>query len=641
MPSTAPYGAWTSPLAPAALAGGSIGVSEPQWCEGALTWLESRPQEGGRIAVMRQRDGAAEAEEALPAPWSARSAVHEYGGGAYLATPRGLIFVHAADQRLYLCRDGAVTPLSGEGPWRYADFALDAGRNRVICVGERHGEGHEPENCLVAVSLDGSGAMAVLDRGRDFYAAPRLSPDGTKLAWLAWDHPDMPWDGCDLMQAAVTAEGGLAEPARVAGGRGESIFQPDWSPTGVLTFVSDRSGWWNLYRLEGGQPQPLHPMEAEFGLPAWVFGRSSWAYVGPSQIVCAYGALGVWRLARLDTATAQFTPFDLPYSGFDYVVPAGPGRIACIAAGPRRTGAVVTVDAAGGGAAEIRRPMSGLLDERYIALGEPVAFPTGEGEIAYAFYYAPTNPDFVAPAGDKPPLIVMSHGGPTAAAGGELSLKKQFWTSRGFAVLDVNYRGSTGYGTAYRRRLDGQWGVYDMEDCCAAARWAVAQGRADPERLIITGGSAGGYTTLCALTFRDVFKAGASYYGIGDLKALAADTHKFESRYLDRLLGPDAERVYAERSPIHHVDRLSCPVILFQGREDKAVPPNQAEAMAAALRAKGMPVALLMFDGEGHGFRRAETIARCYEAELAFYRRVFRIPAAETLPPLLIENLPA
>jgi dipeptidyl aminopeptidase/acylaminoacyl peptidase len=508
-------------------------------------------------------------------------------------------------------------------------------------VREDHSAAGEPENTIAAVDLAGDGAGRVLVRGNDFYAAPRLSPDGGRLAWLAWDHPNMPWDGCRLWLAGVAADGRLGEPRCVAGGERQALCQPAWSPDGRLHYVSDRSGWWNLYRDEGGRARVLCPMAAEFGRPHWMFGLSAYGFEAPDRIVAAYCADGVWRLARLDAATGALSDYETPYTDIDFLTVSA-GRAVFVGAGPSEPAAVVALDTATGQLEVLRRSTAVSLDRGYVSTPEPVAFPTEDGHTAHGFYYPPRNHEFAGPAGETPPLLVMSHGGPTGASTGAFSLRVQFWTSRGFAVLDVNYRGSTGYGTAYRRLLEGQWGVADVDDCCNGARWLAERGLADPARLAIRGSSAGGYTTLSALAFRDVFKAGASHYGIGDLEALMAETHKFESRYDRSLIGPPetGRRLYRERSPIHHAERLDCPVIFFQGLDDKVVPPSQAEAMVAALRAKRLPVAYLAFAGEGHGFRKAETIRCTLEAELYFYGRVFGFRPADHIPPVEIENLP-
>jgi dipeptidyl aminopeptidase/acylaminoacyl peptidase len=507
-------------------------------------------------------------------------------------------------------------------------------------VREDHtGEG-EAVNTLVSVDLRSGGPGTVLVSGNDFYAAPRVSPDGSRLAWLTWNHPNMPWDGTQLWVAEMDGAGSLVRAEQVAGGVDESVFQPEWSPDGVLHFVSDRTGWWNLYRWRGGRMEPLCAMEAEFGLPQWVFGMSTYGFASSGQILCAYAQAGRTHLARLDTETGELEEMESPYTEVYGLRVAG-GRAVFRAGSPTEPISVVLLDLQSGQLEVLRRSSDITVDAGYVAVPESIEFPTEGGLTAHAFFYPPTNRDHVAPPDERPPLLVRSHGGPTGAASSSLSWDIQYWTSRGFAVVDVNYGGSTGYGRAYRQRLNGQWGVVDVDDCANAARYLVERGLVDGNRLAIRGGSAGGYTTLCALAFRDVFKAGASYFGVSDLGALARDTHKFESRYLDRLVGPYPERrdLYRERSPIHFAQDISCPMIFFQGLEDKVVPPNQAEMMVEAVRAKGLPVAYLPFEGEQHGFRRAENIKRAFDAELYFYSRVFGFQLADQVQPVVIENL--
>jgi len=509
------------------------------------------------------------------------------------------------------------------------------------------------------VALD-DGAVTNLAAGNDFYSSPRLSPDGRHLAWLTWNHPNMPWDGTELWLAELDGDGLPRAAHRVAGGPTESIFQPEWSPpsaddNGRLHFVSDRSGWWNLYRLkddgaarEDVPVECLYAMEAEFGLPQWVFGMSTYAFLDAHTIVCTYTQDGHRFMALLDTLSSQLQPLDVAVTGS--MPAAGGGRAIYVGASPTAAAAVILLDLSGFERTPVRRPVRSeilrrstdfAVDEGYLSIAEPVAFPTTGGLTAYGYFYPPRNRDYAAPAGERPPLIVTSHGGPTSATSGDLNLSRQYWTSRGFAILDVNYGGSTGYGRPYRERLAGNWGVVDVDDCINGARWLVAQGRVDGERLIIRGGSAGGYTTLRAITAHRVFKAAASYYGISDAEALAQDTHKFESRYNDKLIGPyPAQRdLYVERSPIYFADQCSAALILFQGLEDKVVPPDQSEAMFVAARNKELPVAYLSFAGEGHGFRQAATLKRTMESELYFYSRVFGFDLAEAVEPVEIENL--
>ena len=635
---TAAHGSWRSPITADVIVAGVLALGQVALDGDDVYWVEGRPIEGGRSVIVRRTpDGGA--ADVTPARFNTRTRVHEYGGGAFAVADGTVYFSSFSDGRLYRQpREAAPEPITPEGAWRYADLVIDRARRRLVCVREDHTvAGHEPVNALVAVPLDGSRAPEVLVSGRDFYSSPRLSPDGARVAWLEWSHPNMPWDGCELWVADVES---LARRECVAGGAEESIFQPEWSPDGVLHFVSDRTGWWNLYRWRDGRVEPLCPMSAEFGKPQWVFGTSTYGFAAPDRIVCVLIEQGADRLAVLDTTTGRLAPVDTPYSEI-HDPRVTDGAVVVQAASATESWALVRIGL-DTGHREILKPGSTVaIDERYLSRPRRIEFPTEGGLTAHALFYAPRNDDHQPPAGARPPLLVLSHGGPTGATAGNLNPAVQYWTSRGFAVLDVDYGGSTGYGRAYRQRLDGQWGVVDVDDCVNGARWLVARGEVDGARLAIRGGSAGGYTTLCALTFRDAFRAGASYFGIADLEALARDTHKFESRYLDRLVAPypAGRDVYRARSPIHFTEKLSCPVILFQGLDDKVVPPNQAEIMAGALRAKKIPVAHVTFAGEGHGFRRAENIKRCLEAELYFYARVFGFPLADAVEPVVIEGL--
>jgi dipeptidyl aminopeptidase/acylaminoacyl peptidase len=642
----APYGAWKSPITADLLLAGSVGLGQIALDGDAIYWLEGRPQERGRTAIVRWTPEAG-AEDILSAPYNARTSAHEYGGGAYAVHDGIVYFCEFADQRLYRLDPGQIpVPITEEpetaGALRYADMIVDWPRQRLIAVREDHRAGGEPANTLVAIPLDG-GEQTVLASGNDFYASPRLSPDGRRLAWLSWNHPNMPWDGTTLWLATLESDGGLGERELVAGGPAESVFQPEWSPLtgegGLLHFVSDTTGWWNFYRLRDGQVEPLLPMEAEFGLPQWVFGMSTYGFESATSIICSYTRDGVRTLARLDTTGGTLAPIDLPYSG-DSVMVAG-GRAVFLGGSPTAVTAVISVDLANGVPEILRSSSDVAIDEGYLSAAQPVEFPTANGLTAHGYFYPPRNRNYGAPEGELPPLIVTSHGGPTSATSPVLSLQRQYWTSRGFAILDVNYGGSTGYGRAYRERLNGNWGIVDVEDCANGARHLVEQGLVDGDRLIIRGGSAGGYTTLCAITFHDVFKAAASYFGVSDAEALARDTHKFESRYLDSLIGPYPERqdVYQARSPIHYGSQCSSALILFQGLDDKVVPPNQSEEMFVAVRNKELPVAYVAFEGEGHGFRRADTIKRTLEAELYFYGRVFGFELPEPVEPVEIENL--
>ncbi|MGI9045373.1 MAG: S9 family peptidase [Burkholderiales bacterium] len=645
----ADFGSWHSPFSAAMVAAGANSLGQIVSDGDDVYWVEMRPSEGGRGVVVREQvDGTV--SDITPAPFNVRTRVHEYGGGAFTTIDGEVYFVNFADQRLYRQRGrSAPQPLTAASARRYADFAYDAARERLICVCENHSDSScEAINTLACVALD-DGSQCILVTGSDFYSSPRLSPDQRHLAWLSWHYPNMPWDGCELWVGEFDGNGNIGSSERVAGGASEAIVQPQWSPDGVLHFISDRSGFWNLYRRVDENLEALCAMHADFAAAHWVFGLSTYAFLAQQRLICAYTTLGSWRLATIDTPNGELTDIRLPYSEISSLH-VQRGAAVFIAASPSEASSVVRlpIDRDGKiGAIEIvQRSSLFTPDASTISAPQAIEFATRHGSeqlTAHGFFYAPKNPRFRAPEGTRPPLIVISHGGPTAATSTALNLKTQYWTSRGFAVLDVNYSGSTGYGRAYRERLKGGWGVIDVDDCIAGARYLVERGDADGDKLIIRGASAGGYTTLCALTFRDAFKAGASYYGVSDLEALDLDTHKFESRYTASLVGPYPEMraTYVERSPVHFASQLSCPIILLQGLDDKIVPPNQAEKMLDAVRAKGLPVAYVAFEGEQHGFRRAENIQRALEAELYFYARIFGFTLAENIHPIEIENLPS
>ncbi|MBI2187668.1 MAG: S9 family peptidase [Acidobacteria bacterium] len=667
----APCGTWASPLSAAGVAAGRLRLSAVQIDGSDIYWVEGRPHEAGRYGLVRRRaDGLV--EEVVPPGFNVRTRVHEYGGGACLVADGVVYAVNFADQRVYrVGAPGVVEPLTPAGAsaqsapedavnqpgasrgaaggapgWFYADFDIDRRRRHLVCVREDHTqEGREPVNTIVSIALDGDplSPAQVLASGCDFYSSPRLGPDGSTLAWLSWRHPLMPWDGTELWVADRDDAGALVHARKVAGGDRESICQPGWSPDGTLYFVSDRDGWWKLYRSDRSiEPVIVNaPPDAEFGRPEWILGTATWRFAEPSRLVVSYTQRGRWRLGLVELPSGRLSEL-APDVQPDEWLATTPQHVVLVAGFDASPDAVVRVDLVTGAVETIREASTLRLDPGDVSIAEPIEFPTDGDRTAHAFYYAPRNKDYAPPPGQAPPLIVISHGGPTSAAHPTFDLHVQFWTGRGFAVVDVNYGGSSGYGRAYRERLNGQWGVVDVADVINAARFLSAGGRADPDRLIIRGGSAGGYTTLAALTFHPgVFRAGASYYGVSDLEVLELDTHKFESRYSHSLIGPypDRKALYRARSPIHAIDRLACPLILLQGLEDKVVPPNQSQMMADAVRAKGLPVAYLAFDGEQHGFRKAETIQRCLEAELYFYGKVFGFMPADRMDPVRIDNL--
>ena len=647
-PAAAPFGAWPSPISAAVVAAGAAPLSQPALDGADALWLAGRASEGGRTTLLRQR--GQDVTELTPAPFNVRTRVHEYGGGAYLAEGGTVWFSNFSDNRLYVIRDvtgAAAAPeaLTTAGAQRYADFVRDPGRARLLAVCEDHGDGGAcPVNTLCAIGDDGS--TTVLAKGADFYAAPRLSPDGSQLAWLSWNHPRMPWQGTELWLADLDAAGVPGAPRLVAGGPEESICQPEWSPAGVLHFVSDRSGWWNLYRAEATGVRALCPLAAEFGLPHWSFGQSTYGFRSADEIVCTYIENGVSRLAQLSAASGRLEAIANPYQEIrELRVHAN--LVMLLGGAPTIALELARIDLYTGEHAILARSIGSLPAPGYLAVPESIHYPSSGGRTAHAFYYPPRNQDAQADteAGARPPLMVISHGGPTGMASNTLKLATQYWTSRGFAVLDVNYGGSSGFGRAYRDALKGQWGVVDVDDCVAGARWLAERGLVDAGKLVIRGGSAGGLTTLCALTFHDLFQAGASYYGVSDLQGLDDDCHKFESHYNEYLIAPKPQSaaLYLERSPINHTARLKRPMIFFQGLDDKVVPPQQSEVMVTALRAAGVPVAYMTLDGEGHGFRKADSIVRTLEAELYFYLRIFGMasPAHIAAAPVAIDNLAA
>jgi dipeptidyl aminopeptidase/acylaminoacyl peptidase len=627
------------------------GLSNVWLVDGVAWWLESRPAEAGRVVLMRADPGA-EPRDVTPDGFSVRTRVHEYGGGAYCAQGETVYFTNHADQRLYRQdpeqEPVAITPDVPGHRHRYADGRVTGDGRLWIGIRERH-EGTRPEevvNELVALPTDGSSDPVPIAAGRDFYSNPRIAPGDTRICFLAWDIPWMPWDGCELFVADLGGDGALSGLDRVAGVDGkEAIWQPEWSPSGELVFASDRSGWWNLERIRGGRRAVLYPAEAEFGYPAWVFGSRSYGFLADGRIACAYDRDAHTHVAILDSEQGTLEGLDVPHNARSASVflAAEGTTIAYIAGSATLPNQVVRLDVSTGELESLRSSAQVPVDESYFSVPQAIDFPTEDGLTAHALYYRPRNPAFVAPDDERPPLVVWCHGGPTDNAAPLFSLRTQFWTSRGFAIVDVNYGGSTGYGRAYRERLNGLYGVVDVQDCVNAARYLVEQGEADGERLLIRGGSSGGYTTVCALTFTDLFAAGSSYYGIVDLEPTPeGNTIKFELEHDQTLVGPYPEAVdlFRERSPIHFADRITTPMLVLQGVDDEVVPPVQAERIVAALRERGVPHAYLLFEGEGHGFRRAETAIRSLEAELSFYLQVLGLESLDDVPRLEIEHLP-
>ena len=650
---TLPYGAWPSPLTAEQVAAGGRMLGFPRLVGAQVWWTEGRPAEGGRVAIVGRRIDGGPVQDVLPAPWSARSRVHEYGGLPWVAVPGpsgpAVVFAHFPDQRLYrLDPDGDPTPLTPEPPrpaaLRYADLVL-AG-DEVWCVREAHGEDGGVRRHVVAVPLDGSQRVREVVGGSDFLASPRLSPGGGRVAWLAWDHPRMPSDGSEVRVADLLPDGTAGQPRTVLGGPGEAALQPEWADDDTLYAVSDRSGWWNLYQLRedgSGSPEPLCRRLEEFGGPLWLLGFRTYGRLDDGRLAVLHG-VGPQRLSVLDPARGELQDVGDPDAAWAPLLDVAGQRAAGLVFGPRDPGSVVVVDLAGaarsGAVTTVaRRAVESLPDAAYLPEAQLRTLPGGArngGRDVHVVVWPPRSPETTGPAGGQPPYVVWVHGGPTAHTLPRLRLDLAYFTSRGIGIVDVNYGGSTGYGRAYRERLRGQWGVVDVEDCVAAALALAEAGEADGATLLIQGGSAGGWTTLAALTSTDVFAAGTSYFGVADLLRFAEDTHDFESRYLDGLVGPlpEAHDLYVTRSPLSHVDDLASPVLLLQGIDDEVVPPSQSELFRDAAARKGIPHAYLAFPGEAHGFRRAETIFRCLEAELSFYGQVlgFDPPGVPRLP---------
>lgn len=623
IPIEMPYGSWTSPITTEVITQESVSFCDMQSDGDLLYWTELRPYEKGRVALMK-RDRAGHISEVSP-DISVRTRVHEYGGGAFCAQ-MGVVYFSNDQDKAYYCIDskGKLKKLCGDVSRRFADGCITPDGQSVYLVCEEHRSNGEVLNYLV--QMDQEGKQQVIASGHDFYGSPRLSPDGKALAFLTWDFPNMPWDGSTLW--LIDLDEGL--PIEIAGGSNESICQVQWSPNGDLYFCSDRSGFWNLYRFKQEQVECLYEMEAEFGIPAWVFGRPTYAFVthqNCEQIVCAYSEKGVDRLALLDPEKRHLKQLDLPFTLASNLCTLG-DKIYFFGASPLMPSSIVALDPYTCQVDLIRRGVKALPSAEWISLPELIEYPSLNEKMGYGFFYPPKNPKCKGPIGEKPPLVVRCHGGPSARAYPALSLEVQFWTSRGFGFLDVNYGGSTGYGREYLKRLEGNWGVLDVQDALSAAHAIVEKGAADPDQLFIRGGSAGGYTVLCALAHNKTFAGGTSYFGVSDLELLYKDTHKFEARYTDRLVAPYPEgiEVIRSRSPIQQIDRLSVPLLLLQGDEDKIVPPNQSEVIYEALKARGIPVEYILFKGEGHGFRSSENIRRALESELSFYQKLLQSP---------------
>jgi dipeptidyl aminopeptidase/acylaminoacyl peptidase len=643
-PTTAPYGSWASPLSAEALAAGGINFSDLRSAEGRLYWVENVPARGGEVALFSL--GAGKTEQVTPNGANVRTRVHEYGGAPFVVVGDTIYYSQLSDQRLYELKHGAAPQALTPPNYRYADCIAvpDAAKSAaaLLCVREDHTDPAHVRNALVRLSFPVAGAGEVLFDGSDFVSYPRLSPDGRRLAFITWNHPNMPWDGTELRIAELTAAG-LKPSAVVAGGAAESVLEPQWAADGTLYFISDRSGFWNLYADRAGGAQPVWPRAAEFAAPLWQFGQSNYVLLGDGRAVLCFRERGIAHLALVDLKKGTGRELDLPYVEFSHLTRVDSQHVAAVAGAAKSLESIVSIDVASGKATTLRSAGESPLHADSISVAVPIDFPSAHGRTAHAFYYAPTNPRYRPEPGTLPPLLTLVHGGPTGQASPALHSSVQFWTSRGFAVVDVNYGGSSGYGRAYRQLLNKNWGVVDVEDVIAAVRYLVGTKRADAMRTAISGGSAGGYTVLVALSTSDVFRAGTDRFGISDMTALTRDTHKFESRYVDSLIGPlpEAQAIYDARSPLNHLDGFKVPVLVLQGADDPVVPPNQSQRIVDALRARHVPVAYILYPGESHGFRKPETIISAKQAELSFYGQVFGFKPADRLPPLTIEGFPA
>ncbi|KAK3595972.1 hypothetical protein CHS0354_032487 [Potamilus streckersoni] len=650
------YGTWKSPISSQLVSESSVNFQEVRTDLNSANadtvyWTELRYDEGGRYVVCSQKSGEPKFQSLTPAGFNARTRVHEYGGGATMVYDGAVYFSNFADQRMYVQSSTmeAPEPVTEEGTFhRFADAEFHPKTGRIYCVREDHslvekGQDKEPQNTIVSVNPV-NGSMTVLASGADFYSSPRVSPNGKKIAWIQWCHPNMPWDSTELWVGDLNDDGSLilsGTEKQFAGGNDISVMQPSWTAKNELVYISDQTDWWNLYHVTStGEHVNLLPREQEIGGPQWIFGDPGYQ-IDPrnnGEIVTIFGE----EIGILNMTNGSYRKVETGFKTHSHVSVVGDGTIYCVAGSPTQFPCIIRVNSTSGKVDIIRESKSLELDKGYFSIPETISWNTTDDELAHGYFYPPQNKDYLAPTGELPPLLVKAHGGPTSATTSSLNLKIQYFTSRGFAVLDVDYRGSTGYGKKYRHRLRKNWGVCDVDDSCSGALHLADTGRVDKNRLCIDGSSAGGYTTLACLTFKSVFKAGASHYGIGDLEALAKDTHKFESRYLDTMISPYEEKyypIYKERSPINHVDKLDCALAIFQGDEDKIVPPNQAEMMYKAVKARGLPTTYVLFKGEQHGFRKAENIQTSLDGEFYFFSKVFGFEAADIDVQMQIDNL--
>jgi dipeptidyl aminopeptidase/acylaminoacyl peptidase len=646
-PTIAPYGSWASPLSAEALAAGGISFADLRSANERLYWLENVPARGGEVTLFSFDAG--KVAQVTPDGANVRTRVHEFGGAPFILVGDTVYYSQLSDQRLYeLKRGGIPTPVTPPN-YRYADcITLPAAAKSaaaLLCVREDHTDPAHVRNALVRLLLPIAGAGEVLFADSDFVSYPRLSADGRRLAFITWNHPNMPWDATELKVAELTSTG-LKPAVVVAGGANESVLEPQWGGDGRLYFMSDRSGFWNLYAAGAAGPadvKAIWPRAAEFAAPLWSFGQANYVLLGDGRAVLCFRERGIARLAIVDLKEGTGRELNLPFVEFSHLTRVDSQHVAAIVGASRSPASIVSIDIASGKTTTLRTAGESPLHGASISVAVPIDFPSVHGRIAHAFYYAPTNPGFRPLPGTLPPLLALVHGGPTLQASPALRSSVQFWTSRGIAVVDVDYGGSSGYGRAYRQELNGNWGVVDVEDVIAAVRFLIGTRRADAARTAISGGSAGGYTVLVALSTSDVFRAGTDRFGVSDMTALARDTHKFESRYMDSLIGPlpQAQAAYDSRSPLNHLDGFKVPVLVLQGADDPVVPPSQSQRIVDALRTRHVPVAYILYPGESHGFRKPETIINSLQAELAFYGRVFGFEPADQLPPLTIEGLPA
>jgi dipeptidyl aminopeptidase/acylaminoacyl peptidase len=645
------YGTWLSPIQSSVIVENAVSPLEIQIDEkGTVYWIELRPSESGRYVLRSNK----QEEDLIPKTFNCRTRVHEYGGGSYMVKNDNIFFTNFVDQRIYrldLNGKNLPVPLTKESEnvsLRYADFSIDSFREQLICVHEDHKNESDVQNMIAAISFKDSSSLITLASGYDFYSSPRISPNGEYLIWICWNNPNMPWDETELWIGELTKGENvqLKNQRKLFGEKNESILQPKWSPDGkYIYFISDRNNWWNIYRttIDGKTSEHMYDMEAEFGGPGWQFGTSYYGFDSNENIVTSCWKDGIAKLNTIDVQTKKLIPLTATeeYTDIRYVNVYNQ-NVYFIGSSSIKPTEIVEYNIEKKTKNILGRSSNLTIDQRYLSIPETITFKTGD-EIAYGLYYPPKNDDYpiLNNTNELPPLLVRSHGGPTSATTSAYNLRIQYWTSRGFALLDVNYRGSTGYGRKYRDSLRNNWGIYDVQDCIAGAEYLVQQNKVDRKRLTIDGGSAGGYTTLCALTMYDYFSAGASHYGVSDLELLARDTHKFEARYLDLLIGdyPAKKDIYIERSPINHIKNLSKPIIFFQGTEDKIVLPSQAELMVNALREKHLPVAYVLFEGEQHGFRKAENIRKSLDGQFYFFSKIFRFQMADHVDIIPIENL--